>query len=204
MASPDVERFFSLKGKSFPEAGRARFDIVDFDALQAWLLVQHQDQVLARIPLDGSMDGLSENGVYFHLDYFRKKGSMLEQERIAEVKRNVLDFLGKGYQSAVRWLAIASMAIYLFSFYRSFRKKKFSDGFIITTALFGAVVMRVFVLSLISTTSFYAIDVLYLSSAYPLLLLFITLTLSYEPLMDNSSLVKKVEINDVRKATKRL
>jgi hypothetical protein len=186
-ASPDVERFFSLKGQSFPETGRARFKIADFDASQTWLLVRHQDRMLARIPLDGSVTEWSENGVHFYLDYFNKTGSLPEQERMAEGKRNVLRFIGKSYQFAISWLAIAGVAAYLFSFLQSCRRKKFSDGFIIATALFGAVVMRILILSLISTTSFPALNVLYLSPAYPLLLLFIAITLSYKPLSDSPS-----------------
>lgn len=94
--------------------------------------------------------------------------------------------MGEGYQFTIRWLAIAGVTIYLFSFFHSCRKKKFSDGFIITTALLAAVVARILVVSLISITSFDAADVLYLSPAYPLLLFFVVLTLSYEPLADSA------------------
>ena len=47
--------------------------------------------------------------------------------------------------------------------------------------------MRIFILSLISVTYFDAIDVLYLAPAYPLMLLFVMLALSYEPLVDAPS-----------------
>ena len=80
-ASPDVERFFSLQGKTFPEAGKARFDIANFDASLTSILVLDQGQTLASIPLDGSIDALIENGVYFHLDYHKIKGYFFEQER---------------------------------------------------------------------------------------------------------------------------
>jgi hypothetical protein len=191
--SPDVERFFSQQGKRFPKAGRARFEITDLDPSQTSLLVQHRGQILARIPLDGSMNERSENGVYFHLDYLRKFESLPEQTQLSEVKRHILIFIGEGYQFALGWLAIAGAAVYIFSFFQSCRKKKFSDGFIIATALLGAVVMRILVLSLISITSFPAIDVLYISPAYPLLLLFVALTLSYEPIVDNASLMLDIQ-----------
>lgn len=187
MASPEVERSFSLKGKPVPNAGRARFEIINFDPSQTSLLVQHQGRVLARIPLDGSTDSWSDHGVHFHLDYLKKTDALPAQMHLAEIKRNVLRFMGKGYQFAVGWLAVAGVAVYLFSFFQSCRKKKFSDGFIVATALLGAVVMRISVVSLISTTSFHAIDVLYLSPAYPLLLLFVVLTLSYEPIVETHS-----------------
>jgi len=186
-ASPDVEQSFSLTGKPLPEAGRARFEIRDFDASRTSLLVRHRGEIALRIPLNGSIKRLSENGIHFHLDYVKKIGSLPAQMHLAEIKRNFLRATGKGYQFAVGWLAMAAMAVYLFCLYKSCRKKRFSEGFIIATALLGAVVMRVFILSLISVTSFDAVDVLYLAPAYPLLLLFVLLALSYEPLSDTRS-----------------
>jgi hypothetical protein len=182
MESPDVERFFSRKGTPFPQAGKARFEIADFDASQTWLWVRHQGRIPVKIPLDGSITQWSENDVHFYLDFFNKTGLLPEQERMAEWKRNILNRIGASYQFATLWLAIAGLAVYLLSFFQSCRRKKFSDGFIIVTALFGAVVMRILILALISTTSFPGLNVLYLSPAYPLLLLFIAITLSYEPL----------------------
>ena len=53
--------------------------------------------------------------------------------------------------------------------------------------------MRIVIVSLISVTSFDAIDLLYLLPAYPLLLLFVILTLSYEPIVDNTSLMPDIQ-----------
>jgi len=192
-ASPDVERSFSLEGKLFPKAGISRFEIVDFDPSQTSLVVHHQGRKVLRIPLDGSINRVSEHGVHFHLDYLKKAVSLPAQMQMAEIKRNALRFIGKGYQFAIGWLAIAGVAVYLFAFFQSCRKKRLSDGFLIATALLGAVVMRIVVVSLISVTSFDAIDVIYLLPAYPLLLLFVILTLSYEPIVDNTSLMPDIQ-----------
>lgn len=186
-ASPDVERRFSQEGKRFQTAGRARFDLSGFDPSGTSLLVRHRGRILARIPLNGSIDRWYENGVHFQLDYLRRTGSLSAQRHLAEIKLNVLRFMGRSYQFAAGWLAAAAVLIYLFSLFQSCRKKKLSDGFIIATALLGAVAMRIFILSLISVTSFDAIDVLYLAPAYPLMLLFVMLALSYEPLVDAPS-----------------
>ncbi len=198
-ASPDVMRHFSPKGKPFPKAGKARFEIVNFDPSQTSLQVRHQGRILVKIPLDGSMDRWSGDGVHFHLDYLKKADSLPAQMYLAEIKRNILLYIGQGYQFAVRWLAIAGLMVYLFSLFQSFRKKTFSDGFIIATALLGAVITRILVVSLIATTSFPAVDVLYLSPAYPLLLLFVILTLSYEPMVTTPS--SMLDIQDAQEET---
>lgn len=71
------------------------------------------------------MNEWSENGVHFYLDYFNKTGLLPEQERMAEGKRNVLNRMGESYQFAIRWLAIAGVAAYLFSFFNPVGERSF-------------------------------------------------------------------------------
>jgi hypothetical protein len=101
------------------------------------------------------------------------------QSKIDNVKIKVLTQIGTAYQNAMPVLVILSLLIYIFSIIQGLRKRSNTSLMILNTSLLLAIIARIFILSLIDITSFPAINTIYLSPAYPLLLIFMYMCISF-------------------------
>jgi hypothetical protein len=96
---------------------------------------------------------------------------------MADQKIAFLNLTGNGYQLVVPTILILSLLAYIVSTTAVFRKRTFTDFYIINSVTIIAICARLLILSLIEVSSFPAIDPQYLSSAYPLVLIFSILSL---------------------------
>ena len=86
--------------------------------------------------------------------------------------------IGKAYQITVPFLIVLALIGYMISTVKILTSKIVKNLWLINTALLIALVIRLLIVSIIDVTSFPGVNVVYLSPAYPLLLLFVTLALS--------------------------
>ena len=95
----------------------------------------------------------------------------------ADQKISILNFIGNGYQLVMPILLILSLLAYIVSTISVFRKRTFTDFYIINSVIIIAICARLLILSLIEISSFHAITAQYLSPAYPFVLIFSILNL---------------------------
>jgi hypothetical protein len=95
----------------------------------------------------------------------------------ANLKINLLNKIGSGYQLITPWLAVLSLIFFAVSTFHSFRNRLVSNCYLIAATILIAILARLFIISLIDVSSCPAIKLDYMSPVYPLLLIFITLSL---------------------------
>jgi hypothetical protein len=176
MPCPDLCKVFESRGIDTTNAREARFKITALDCgTDCYLQVESLDgRLIKRIYLDGQGPALHLDGpeVFFHLDSRTEAYVFPNQARWDSKKIRVLSYIGKIYQTLTPVLFLLALAVYVLTAIQVFRKRKNSDIFFVNTALLMAILGRVFILALIEVTSFPVIDMLYLSSAYPLISIF--------------------------------
>lgn len=95
----------------------------------------------------------------------------------ANLKISILNAIGRIYQYIVPVLVILAFIAYIITTISVFRKHAITDLYIIDSAIISAIASRLFILSWIDVSSFPSVNILYLSPAYPLLLIFVVLSL---------------------------
>lgn len=95
----------------------------------------------------------------------------------ADEKVSILNWFGSAYQLIMPILLILSLLSYIGSTLFTFRKRKLTDFYIINSVIIMAICSRLFILSLITVSSFSAITPQYLSPVYPLVLILSILSL---------------------------
>ncbi len=98
-------------------------------------------------------------------------------KQVANLKISILNAIGRIYQLLIPILVILAIVAYILTTIYVFRKHTLTDLYMINSAIVMAIAARLFILSLIDISSFPAVNILYLSPAYPLLLIFIILSL---------------------------
>jgi hypothetical protein len=81
------------------------------------------------------------------------------------------------FQKTMPLLTVLALAAFFLKMVHDLKKRTPSDFLIVQTALLGTIFARLTILSIIEVTAFPGIDPLYLSSAYPLLIVFTFLAL---------------------------
>jgi hypothetical protein len=81
------------------------------------------------------------------------------------------------YRVVMPILALLAMAAFIVQTVEAIRRRSISDIWVVQAGLLGALLARLVMLSLIDVTSFPAIDPLYLTAAYPVLILLVFLAL---------------------------
>jgi hypothetical protein len=99
-----------------------------------------------------------------------------EQAKFDDIKIAVLGYIGKIYRFLTPFAAGLALILYIYNTARLFKRKAFSELWIICTALLVAIIVMLLLLSVIDVTSFTAINPLYLSPVYPLLFIFVVLS----------------------------
>jgi hypothetical protein len=112
---------------------------------------------------------------------FRVKGvSFSERDSLPNIDKSkiiILNWINMVYQFALPFLTIIAVSFYIFSTFKIFKNRVIPVLWIITTSIIIAIVVRLIILSVIHVTSFPGIAVRYLSPSYPLLLIFVAMSL---------------------------
>jgi hypothetical protein len=180
LPSPDVYKHFRSDDKNFPNARKARFEITTSCADGCSLHIRTDDRSDERIPLDGSVKAKETPEFYFYIDSlnnYTENDVLPHQSKIDNFKMSILGQIGKAYQAAVPFLIVFALIGYLISAMNILRTKIVKNLWLINTALLIALVIRLLIFSMIDVTSFPCLYAYYLSSAYSLLLIFVTLAL---------------------------
>lgn len=177
---PEIYQHFPAVGRDLPNAHKSSFEVTTPCAEGCYLYVKSGDRLIGRLPLDGSKMSLQNPELQLHLDFLGyKKGNLLKrQSMVDDLKIKILNQFGKAYQTIIPILIVLALIAYIIiSTVHILRKRIVSRLWMINTALLIAVVARLFIFSMIHVTSFPGINTQYLSSAYPLMLMFVLLVL---------------------------
>ncbi|HWR89851.1 MAG TPA: hypothetical protein VN260_06295, partial [Dissulfurispiraceae bacterium] len=140
-----------------------------------WLLsVESGGAIIGKIPLDGSVKQFRGGGIEVFLDSAGPVSGLSEAD-ILKLRR--LDGIASFYRILLPIAAILSLGLYFFASFRTVKRRRITVAWIISTALVVSIMARLVILSLVHVTSFPAVYPRYLSPAYPLLLLFIVVSL---------------------------
>jgi hypothetical protein len=88
--------------------------------------------------------------------------------------------IGKAYQTIVPFLIVLALMGYIISTVNILKTKTVKNLWLMNTALLIALIIRLLILSVIDVTSFPGLCPMYLSPAYPLLLIFVTQALAIQ------------------------
>ncbi|WP_217593038.1 hypothetical protein [Cohnella sp. GbtcB17] len=177
--SDDVFKYFSEQGKNFNTAMNSRFKLITACNEDCTLSFNNGTKILGTLPLDGVINSLENDKLHVYLDSVSIGGTDLSnQYKLDHMKSSILSFIGKAYQLAVPPLTVLSFLILLLSLYLTAKKRLSSFLSVTSLLLIGTIFIRLVMLSMIDISSFPAISVLYLSSAYPLLLLYIVISVT--------------------------
>ena len=180
LPSPDVYQYFLARGKDFPNARKARFEMTTSCTDGCSLHLETGDHSDERIPLDGSIKAKETPKLYSSIDSLTliDYGLLPHQSKLDNFKISVLSRIGKAYQTTAPFLIVIALISYIISTVNILKTKKIRNLWVINTALLVAIVSMLVILSLIDATSFPSISTMYLSPVYPLLLIFTTLALA--------------------------
>ena len=89
---------------------------------------------------------------------------------------NILNRIEDIYSKYFRYFGIISLICYFYTLYLLIRRKV-TSLFLINSSILLAIIARLLLISLIHVTSFPAVNVLYLSPVYPIMLIFMCLTI---------------------------
>ena len=145
------------------------------------LIISHNRSILAKISLDdtGNATILSDS-IKYHIDSLMKFSAppkaASQPQMIDRIKSTIVTFITKIYQHSIPVLSWLALLLYISSGIRIIWGKP-AVLFVIQTSLLISIFSRLLLLSYIDATSFPAINLNYLSPAYPLLLLFVALAI---------------------------
>ncbi|MBI5826977.1 MAG: hypothetical protein HZB22_04545 [Deltaproteobacteria bacterium] len=166
--SPDVYDHFLKDGKSFPNARKARFFITAHCAGGCYLYIKKGDAIVERTRFENLKSRWTPD-LYFTVDYVNN--GFAEQTRLRGMKERLLTEIARVYQRAVPVLSILALAAYIAATVLNIKNREVTDFYVISTALIMAIVIRLLILAMIEVSSFPAMYTVYMSSAYPLLLI---------------------------------
>jgi hypothetical protein len=175
LASPDVAKVYGARGMSFPQMERARFDIVVPSG--ASLEVGMGKNAKRTIVLDGSVRSSSGPDLLFALDSLSPTETQSAAAKRAAANVRMLNRLVKAYQLVFPMLALLALLAFVGHGIRALRRRAVIDTWAVSVGLAAVLVARLAMLSLIEVTSFSGINPMYLSPAYPLLILVVFMAL---------------------------
>lgn len=171
--SPDVyDHFFLKEGKAFPNARKARFFITAHCAAGCYLYIKKGGAIVERTRFDDLKTRRTPD-LYLTIDSVNN--GFPEQTKLRGVKERILTEIAGVYRRAVPILSILALAAYLAGTALCIRNRELTAFYVLSTALVMAVVIRLLILAMIDISSFPAMNTAYLSPAYPLLLMSISL-----------------------------
>ncbi|MBB6732279.1 hypothetical protein [Cohnella zeiphila] len=177
--SEDVFQYFLNQGSDFNNAKQARFQILAPNYGNYTLNILEGSNIIGQVRLKGT-NNLEADKLHVYIDSVSVDGN-LKQDKIDSLKIKILNAIGKLYQYLSPVMTALAIVITLASLYLTVRKGLLGVLSIASILLLGTILIRLGILSMIDVSSFPAINVLYLSSAYPLLLFYIVISVAYIP-----------------------
>jgi hypothetical protein len=186
MPSPDLAEHFSRLGLDAPEASVARFQLEADCPAGCSLVVKADDgSVLKKIGLEslsGSPGAADENGLFYQIESIDwRLGDEREYAllyRLNRFRAKMLGFVAVIFQKTMPVFVGIALLAYLLQISVLLKKRDLWMQPAIETSLLLAILVRLAMVAWLQTSSIDAIITTYLSPIYPLLLLFIVLTLS--------------------------
>lgn len=176
--SQDVYQHFLQQGKHYANARHSRFDVTTTCPVGCVLHITAGDHLIEQVPLENLKTQWKPN-LYFTIDSLNKTtgAALPRQAKLDIVKLKVLTYIGNWYQTVMLIATVLALILYIVITVYVFRKRIYPGPWISNTALLIAVLARLLMLALIDITSFPGINTWYLSPAYPLLLIFVAMTI---------------------------
>jgi len=181
--SQDVFDHFLKEGKSFSNARKARFSITAHCVGGCYLYIKKDGSIVERMRIE-DIKSKQTTDLYFTVD--QVNNGFAKQEKLRGLKERLLTKIAGVYQRAVPFLSILALAAYLAETALNIKKREVTDFYVISTALVMAIVVRLLILAMIDISSFPAMYTVYMSPAYPLLLISIALIF-----MDGKGLISR-------------
>jgi len=178
LPSEDVYQHFLTKGINASHARFARFEVITDCVHECNLLISSDNKRLTSIPLKSLPAGIDQDGLKGNIHSISLLHASADKARTNAQKRQILQYITLGYQAAIFWLLLFAMAAYAYLGFQSFKFGKARSTWSVASVLLVLVAGRVLMLSYITVTSFPAINVQYLSSLYPLLIVFSAVSLT--------------------------
>jgi hypothetical protein len=181
--SQDVYQYLLSRGEDIEEAKYARFKISTSCIDSCTLEVRNADNLLASLPLQANINTprmISQDPIYLYIDSAIIKGDdelLAEQLKSDRVKQKILNQVGNIFAIFTPWLAILSAIAYIYLSIKLIIKGDNVIEWMVISSILCLYLCRIFLIALVSATSWVAINNVYLASAYPLQLLFIPLSL---------------------------
>jgi hypothetical protein len=138
--------------------------------------------VLATVNLADSQEtqSLADSVFFFHIDSVTAQPDttrlLPRQNRVDAVKIKILQGIAKIYYASIPGLFYLALGLYFLSVVRLVLIRQVTFLWVLNTAILGAILFRLLILSYIDITSFPGLHYIYLAPLYPLLLIFIVLT----------------------------
>ena len=176
--SPDVDEHFKQR---YPHAKNSRFTVTS--TCMTCELVFYTDQsVLATMnlshPPERKMNSTSTWFFYIDSITVQPNTSQLpRQHRVDAIKIKILQSIAKIYHATIPWLFYLALMLHFFAVVRWVFVRQVTFIWILNTAILGAILFKLLILSYIDITSFLCFKYRYLASLYPLLLIFTGLTI---------------------------
>ena len=175
LPSADVYQNFLSRGKDFPNARNARFEITTSCVEGCSLHIRTGDHLDEPILLDGIQVGETPE-FRFALESLNYTDDA-SQSKKDNIKILILGRIGEAYQMTVPFLLMLALIGFIISTVNILKTRAVRKVWLINAALLIAVGIRLLLLSIIDVTSFPGINTSYLSPACPLLLTFMLLAL---------------------------
>lgn len=153
-------------------AEKIYFEITTGCTEGCYLHINRDNQVLYKMPLDGSIIFLKKPEIHIQLESIGYKTIHpvpRNQSYVDGLRLNMLERIGRTYQKLMPVLLGMSLIAYIVTTINLFRRKNISVLWIINTSLMAAIAARIFLLSFIDVTWFPVINTLRLAPVYPLL-----------------------------------
>ena len=182
LSSEDVYQHFLTKGIDASHSRSARFEIITDCVHECNLLISSDNMRLPPIPLKSLLAGLpagiDRDGLKGYIDSISLIHASTDKARTNAQKLQILRYITHGYQASIFWLLLFAIAAYAYLGFQSFKFGNARSEWWVANVLLILVAGRVMLLSYITVASFPAINVQYLSSLYPLLIVFAAVSLT--------------------------
>jgi len=187
--SIDVYEYFLKNNHSLYENAKAsRFNITSpcIKKCELVFYTQNTNLVLETINLENPDNRKRLNQdipFYFYVDLITtpellKYNSLIKQNNLGTIKINILQTIANFYYTVMPWLSYLGMGLYTLTMVYLLLSFHLNFLFVLNTAIFCAIIFRLSALSYIHITSFPTIiDPRYFASLYPLLIIFIILSI---------------------------
>lgn len=171
--SPDVYPHF----QSLPWASEARFSITTtkLTGENLYLSLKNNHGSVEKIPLDGAIKRFQSAKTQGNIEAV----STVTNNSLAQnLGIRYLESIGRIYGLILPPFVILSLVYYFIFSLKMFRSLNNFMIWVISSAILGAIFIRIFIVSFIHVSSFPGVNTLYLSPAYPLMLAFVSVMMS--------------------------